>query len=331
MAERPLLDVHDLEVHFPGRGGLLNGAGAVIRAVDGISFSVARGETLSIVGESGCGKSTTALALMRLLPPTGGTISLGGEDIASLDAVRLKAVRRQMQMVFQDPNSSLNPRQRVRQIVRAPLDIHAIGATSERERRVLDLLQRVGLRPDQAELYPHQLSGGQRQRVGIARALAVEPELLICDEPVSALDVSVQAQILNLFADLQHDLGLSYVFISHDLGVVRHISDRIAVMYRGRIVELASRDQCFAAPAHPYTKLLLGSAPPSHPRLRRGATLGRDENVVGSTGGAGCAFRPRCPIATDRCATVVPTLVPHASGGSVACHNAEVTAQRRSY
>jgi ABC-type oligopeptide transport system ATPase subunit len=238
MAE-PLISVQGLKVHFPIRRGVLQRQVGTVKAVDGVDFTIGRAETLSLVGESGCGKSTTGLALMGLVKATEGRVAFGGEGVADLRGSRLRAFRRRMQIVFQDPFSSLNPRQRVRDIIRAPLDIHRVGTRAERRERVDWLIDRVGLRPDQAGNYPHQFSGGQRQRIGIARALALEPEIIVCDEPVSALDVSVQAQILNLLADLQRDLGVSYLAISHDLGVVEHISHRVAVMYLGKIVEIA--------------------------------------------------------------------------------------------
>jgi peptide/nickel transport system ATP-binding protein len=317
----PLLEVSDLAVHFPIRRGLLGRRVDSVRAVDGVSFSVAHGETLGLVGESGCGKSTTGLALMRLVTPTAGSVRLRGQDVAALSPRELKAHRQRMQIVFQDPYSSLNPRQRVSDIIRAPLDIHHVGSARQRRMQVAELMGRVGLRPDQADGFPHQFSGGQRQRIGIARALAVRPELIICDEPVSALDVSVQAQILNLLVELQREFGLSYLFISHDLGVVRHISDRIAVMYLGRIVEIASRDLLFAQPGHPYTELLLASAPPAHPRDRRRYSATAEDVPSATRIPPGCPFNPRCPLATERCRAERPALTSRADGRLVACHN----------
>jgi peptide/nickel transport system ATP-binding protein len=317
----PLLEVSDLAVHFPIRRGLLGRRVDSVRAVDGVSFSVAHGETLGLVGESGCGKSTTGLALMRLVTPTAGSVRLRGQDVAALSPRELKAHRQRMQIVFQDPYSSLNPRQRVSDIIRAPLDIHHVGSARQRRMQVAELMGRVGLRPDQADGFPHQFSGGQRQRIGIARALAVRPELIICDEPVSALDVSVQAQILNLLVELQREFGLSYLFISHDLGVVRHISDRIAVMYLGRIVEIASRDLLFAQPGHPYTELLLASAPPAHPRDRRRYSATAEDMPSATRIPPGCPFNPRCPLATERCRAERPALTSRADGRLVACHN----------
>ena len=317
-----ILEVDNLAVHYPIRSGLFGRTTGAVRAVDGVSFSVGRGETLAVVGESGCGKSTTALAVMRLVPATAGAVRLGGRDMLALSGPELKQARRRLQIVFQDPYSSLNPRQRVEDIIRAPLDIHGIGTPAERRARVARLMERVGLRPDQAAQYPHQFSGGQRQRIGIARALAVGPDVIICDEPVSALDVSIQAQILNLLVELQRDLGLSYLFISHDLGVVRHISDRVAVMYLGRMVEIAERDLLFGAPGHPYTELLLASAPPSHPRHRRAwsAEAGEASRAAAPLAG-GCAFQPRCPLASERCARETPHLTARADGRLLACHH----------
>jgi peptide/nickel transport system ATP-binding protein len=317
----PLLEVRNLAVHFPIRRGLLSRQVGSVRAVDGVSFSIGKGETLGLVGESGCGKTTTGLALMRLVMPTAGEVRLKGQDVAKLSPRELKAHRQRMQIVFQDPYSSLNPRQRVADIIRAPLDIHGVGTARERRAEVADLMARVGLRPDQAENFPHQFSGGQRQRIGIARALAVRPELIICDEPVSALDVSVQAQILNLLVSLQRELGLSYLFISHDLGVVKHISDRVAVMYLGRIVEIASRDLLFANPGHPYTELLLRSAPPAHPRDRKRYSATAEDVPSATRVPSGCPFHPRCPLATDVCRAEMPPLSPRSNGRLLACHH----------
>lgn len=317
---QPVLSVKDLAVEYPVRGGLFGRKVGSVRAVDGVSFEVARGETLAVVGESGCGKSTTALAIARLVGMTRGSIRLGGRDLLSMSGSDLKDSRKRLQIIFQDPYSSLNPRHRVADIIRAPLDIHAIGMPAERRERVADLMERVGLRKDQAHQYPHQFSGGQRQRIGIARALAMGPDLIICDEPVSALDLSVQAQILNLLVGLQRDLGLAYLFISHDLGVVRHISDRVAVMYLGRIMEIAPRALLFGSPRHPYTELLLASAPPAHPRQRRSWSPDAVElpKVGRSTG---CAFHPRCPLATSACRTEAPPLSPRDDGRLTACHH----------
>jgi oligopeptide/dipeptide ABC transporter ATP-binding protein len=315
----PLLSVEDLHVHFPIRAGVLRRQVGTVRAVDGVSFELRRGETLGLVGESGCGKSTTGLALMGLVAATSGRLRLAGEEIASGPA-RSRASRARMQIIFQDPFSSLNPRRSAHDAIRAPLDIHGVGTPRERDERVAALMLRVGLRPD-PKLYPHQFSGGQRQRIGIARALTLQPDILICDEPVSALDVSVQAQVLNLLADLQRDLGVSYLMISHDLGVVEHISHRVAVMYLGRIVEVAAAKLIFAQPTHPYTELLLGSAPSFDPRKRRGFPARNDDVASATNRPGGCAFHPRCPLATELCRKQEPPLTARADGRSAACHH----------
>ncbi|WP_309082867.1 oligopeptide/dipeptide ABC transporter ATP-binding protein [Chelativorans sp.] len=320
MTEAPILEVEGLTVHFPIRKGVLQRQVGSVRAVDGVDFSLKRGETLSLVGESGCGKSTTGLALMGLVKATAGSVTFAGERIGKLRGAALKNFRRRVQIVFQDPFSSLNPRQRVHDIIRAPLDIHGIGTPAERRQRVAALMERVGLRPDQAENFPHQFSGGQRQRIGIARALALDPEIIICDEPVSALDVSVQAQILNLLADLQRDLGVSYLFISHDLGVVEHISHRVAVMYLGKIVEIADRDGIFENPTHPYTELLMRSAPALDPRRRRAYSASADNMPSATEKPSGCPFHTRCSLATERCPIHEPALTPRPDGRLVACH-----------
>ncbi len=317
----PLLKVEDLKVHFPIRGGVFQRRAGSVKAVDGVSFDIARGETLSLVGESGCGKSTTGLALMGLVKPTGGRVTFDGEEIRSFDRRALKNYRRRMQIVFQDPFSSLNPRHRVRDAIRVALDIHGVGDRRQREAEVASLMQRVGLRPDQADNFPHQFSGGQRQRIGIARALALKPDIIVCDEPVSALDVSVQAQILNLLADLQRDLGVAYLFISHDLGVVEHISHRVAVMYLGKIVEVASKSAIFAAPMHPYTEKLMRSAPTLDPRQRHSFSASNDEMPSAINKPSGCPFHTRCPLATEVCTTTEPALTPRADGRLVACHH----------
>ena len=321
MAEAPLLSVEDLEVHFPVRSGILQRQVGLVRAVDGINFTLDRGETLSLVGESGCGKSTTGLALMGLVRPTGGRVRFEGREIKGFGGAALKDYRRRMQIVFQDPFSSLNPRQRVRDAIGAAFDIHRIGSRAERRAEVARLMERVGLRPDQANNFPHQFSGGQRQRVGIARALALKPDIIVCDEPVSALDVSVQAQILNLLGELQTELGVSYLFISHDLGVVEHISNRVAVMYLGKIVEIAAKDAVFAAAIHPYTRKLLASEPTLDPRKRHTFSPSNDDVPSAINKPSGCPFRTRCPLATDICKSAEPALTARNDGHLVACHH----------
>lgn len=317
----PLLKVSDLEVHFPIRKGVFNRVVGAVRAVDGVSFSLGRGETLSLVGESGCGKSTTGLALLGLQKSTGGNVEFDGNAVRDFRGAALMSYRKRVQIIFQDPFSSLNPRHRVRDIIRAPLDIHQIGTASEREARVAELMQRVGLRPDQAGNFAHQFSGGQRQRIGIARALALNPDIIVCDEPVSALDVSVQAQILNLLSDLQRDLGVSFLFISHDLGVVEYLSHRVAVMYLGKIVEIADKAAIFANPAHPYTELLIRSAPSLDPRNRHQFKASNDDIPSATNKPSGCAFHTRCPLATELCRTSEPQLASRDDGRMLACHH----------
>ncbi|MBN14810.1 MAG: peptide ABC transporter substrate-binding protein [Pelagibacterium sp.] len=317
----PLLAVDNLEVHFPIRAGVFKRQVGSVKAVDGVSFTLGRGETLSLVGESGCGKSTTGLALMGLVKPTGGRVRFDDREITDFNASALKDYRRRMQIVFQDPFSSLNPRQKVKDIIGAPLDIHNVGTSMEREAEVASLMKRVGLRPDQADNYPHQFSGGQRQRIGIARALALKPDIIVCDEPVSALDVSVQAQILNLLADLQRDLGVSYLSVSHDLGVVEHISHRVAVMYLGKIVEIADKKTIFSVPRHPYTELLMGSAPSLDPRARHTFSASNDDIPSATNKPSGCAFHTRCPLASEVCRKHEPELTTRDDGQLVACHH----------
>jgi oligopeptide transport system ATP-binding protein len=323
-AGAPLLRVEGLKVHFPVmKGVVIQKQVATVKAVDGVSFTLGRGETLGLVGESGCGKSTTGLAILRMLKPTEGRIVFEGEDIAGHDPARMRRVRRRMQMVYQDPYGSLDPRMTVGDIVGEPLVVHGLAGDRRKYReRVADLIRMVGLLPDMAERYPHEFSGGQRQRIGIARALALDPALIICDEPVSALDVSIQAQVVNLFMELQERLGLTYLFIAHDLSVVRHISNRIAVMYLGRIVEIATRDQLYREPLHPYTQALLAAVPIPDPALE--AT--RPQQIIsGEVPSAlrpppGCRFHPRCPHAMATCKTDDPPLRDLGGGRAVACH-----------
>ncbi|MYF50789.1 MAG: ABC transporter ATP-binding protein [Gammaproteobacteria bacterium] len=323
-AASELLRVEDLCVHYPVTEGVVRQrqVGAV-KAVDGVSFSLRRGETLGLVGESGCGKSTTALAVLRMLTPTSGRIFFDGEDITALSGEPLRRLRRRMQMVYQDPIGSLNPRMRVRDLVGEPLVVHGANRRSPGYRkRVNELLDLVGLLPDMGERYPHEFSGGQRQRIGIARALALQPDLVICDEPVSALDVSIQAQVINLLMDLQQELGLTYLFIAHDLSVVRHISDWVGVMYLGRLVETAPKAALFAKPRHPYTQILLGAVPVPDPAVE----LTREQPVIfGEVPSPrnpplGCAFHPRCPKAESRCREERPQALPMGQGVRVACH-----------
>ncbi|MDE2977499.1 MAG: ATP-binding cassette domain-containing protein [Acidobacteriota bacterium] len=318
-----LLRVEDLKVYFPvTEGVLMRRRVGSVKAVDGVSFELRRGETFGLVGESGCGKSTTALAILRMLEPTAGRIVFGGEDVTAFSQKQLRGVRRRMQMVFQDPFGSLNPRMRVGEIVGEPLKVHGLAGDRRRYRaRVAELLDLVGLLPAMANRYPHQFSGGQRQRIGIARALALEPDLVICDEAVSALDVSIQAQVLNLLMDLQEQLGLTYLFIAHDLSVVRHISDRIGVMYLGRIVEITARDELFERPRHPYTEALLASVPTPDPVIEaaRPHRLIAGEVPSVRKPPPGCAFHPRCAKVLDHCDRVEPPL--EAVGPArVACH-----------
>ena len=309
--EEAILEVRNLVKHFQVGGGFFGGRAGIVRAVDGVSFSIRRGETLGLVGESGCGKTTTGRAILRLDPPTSGEVIFEGQDLAKLSEAELRAMRRRMQVIFQDPYSSLNPRMTVGQIIAEPLAVHGIVPDrAARAERVHQLLRHAGLLPAMARRYPHELSGGQRQRVGIARALAMEPVLIICDEPVSALDVSIQAQIINLLEELQAEFGLTYLFVAHDLSVVRHISDRVAVMYLGKIVEITDRKSLYESPQHPYTKALLSAVPIPDPVVE----AGREHVVLGGevpsplNPPSGCVFHPRCPIAVAECRTIVPEL-----------------------
>ncbi len=318
----PLLEVSGLHKEFPSNGGLLGFTRhEPIRAVRGVSFELARGETLGLVGESGCGKSTTGRIVARLLEPTAGTVRLAGDDVTSLRGEELRRLRRSVQVIFQDPYGSLDPRFRVRNAVSEPLKAHEWGTAAERKARVAELLDLVGLPQSYASRAPHELSGGQRQRVAIARAIAVNPSLVICDEPVSALDVSIRAQVINLLEDIQDRLGLSYLFIAHDLGLVHHISDRIAVMYLGRIVEVGPADDVYLNPRHPYTRALIAS----EPQLHRPLSTKRLEGEIPSAADppAGCSFHTRCPFAAEICRTVDPPLRPIGSETSVACHLVE--------
>jgi oligopeptide/dipeptide ABC transporter ATP-binding protein len=319
-----LLVVEDLKKHFPvTRGIIFQKQIAAVKAVDGVSFTVRAGETLGVVGESGCGKSTMARCIMRLLEPTGGRIVFDGRDITKLSRTAMRPLRREMMMVFQDPYASLNPRKRVGFIVSEALEVHKIGTEAETKRRVQELLEVVGLNPEHYNRFPHEFSGGQRQRIGVARALAVNPKLIVCDEPVSALDVSVQAQILNLFKDLQRDFGLTYVFIAHDLNVVRHISDRVLVMYLGHAVEIAKREQIYSEPKHPYTGALLSAVPIPDPKIgreRKPIVLEGDvPNPINPP--SACWFHPRCPrFREGHCDVETPELRPFGENHVAACH-----------
>jgi oligopeptide/dipeptide ABC transporter ATP-binding protein len=322
-----LLDVIGLRKHFPIQKGLLRRVVGQVRAVDDVSFHVEEGETLSLVGESGCGKTTTARCILRALTPTAGAIrfrAVGGRvlDVATLPKNRLRPLRRQMQMIFQDPFSSLNPRRTLLDIVAEPLVANGVGTRRERLERVAELLRLVGLRPEYMRRYPHAFSGGQRQRVGIARALALNPRLVVADEPVSALDVSVQAQILNLMLDLQAQLRLTYLFVAHDLSVVKHVSDRVAVMYVGRIVEMAPTQPLFVTPRHPYTEALLSAVPKPDPRLRARRIILEGEVADPAYPPSGCHFHPRCPYAAPVCRAEAPALAEVRPGHFVSCHRA---------
>jgi oligopeptide/dipeptide ABC transporter ATP-binding protein len=315
-----VLEVRDLKKYFPIRKGLLQRAGGTVFAVDGVSFTIAMGETLGLVGESGCGKSTVGRTVLRLIEPTAGSIWIAGRDITTLSKSELRPYRRQMQIIFQDPFSSLDPRMSAGDIVAEPLRVHGVGSGAEVRAKVATLFERVGLRRAQMDNYPHQFSGGQRQRIGIARALALQPKLIIGDEPVSALDVSIQAQVLNLMMDLQKELGLTYLFISHNLAVVEHISHRIAVMYLGRIVEYTDKRTLFTRAQHPYTEQLLLAVPVPDPRVKRQKRMLQGDVPSPINPPSGCHFHTRCPYAVDRCRAEAPALREVKPGHWVACH-----------
>jgi oligopeptide/dipeptide ABC transporter ATP-binding protein len=315
----PLVEIRNLCKHFPVRGGLFRRVIATLRAVDDVSLTVRRGRTLGLVGESGCGKSTLGRAVIRLQEPTSGEVLFAGTDITALARDELMPWRRRMQIIFQDPYGSLNPRRTVAQAIREPLDVHRLGTPAERSARVVALLDVVGLGPAVLNRYPHEFSGGQRQRIGIARALALDPEFIVADEPVSALDVSVQSQVLNLVRQLQRDLGIAFLFIAHDLAVIQHVSDDVAVMYLGKVVELAAARQVFAAPRHPYTEALLAAVPQIDGAGRRRLVLsGEIPSPLNPP--AGCPFHTRCPKVLDHCRSVVPALREVSEGHHVACH-----------
>jgi oligopeptide transport system ATP-binding protein len=317
----PLLRVTSLVKHFPVTGGLLRRTVERVRAVDGVSFELAAGETLGLVGESGCGKSTTGRCILRLIEPSSGEVRFDGRDVMAMDARGLRQLSRGMQIIFQDPYASLNPRMTVGAIIGEALTIHKLArSVRDYDERIVNLLETVGLHADYRSRYPHEFSGGQRQRIGIARALAVSPRLIVCDEPVSALDVSIQAQVINLLEDLQRQFGLAYLFIAHDLSVVEHISRRIAVMYLGRIVEIASARDLYTAPKHPYTEALLSAVPIPDPAVKRRRIVLQGDVPNPIHPPAGCHFHPRCPHVMERCRTEAPLLREIASGRMAACH-----------
>jgi len=320
-ATSPLLTVKDLHMHFPVREGILLRASKSCRAVDGVNLTIAPGETVGLVGESGCGKSTLGKCIVRLHQPTSGSIIFQGNDLAHEKGAALKAHRRELQMIFQDPVESLNSRHTVGDIIAEPFVIHKIGDDAWRRQRVRELLAKVGLPANAAERFPFEFSGGQRQRIGIARAIALEPKLIVCDEPVSALDVSIQSQVLNLLLDLQREMKLSYLFIAHNLAVVKHVSDRIAIMYLGRIVEMADADTIYRAPRHPYTRALISAIPEPDPTRNKQRIVLQGDVPSPINPPSGCPFHPRCPHATDRCKVEVPALrTTGEPGQQVSCH-----------
>jgi oligopeptide/dipeptide ABC transporter ATP-binding protein len=323
----PLLQVRDVKTHFPVRGGLLGRVRGTVKAVDGVSFDVVRGETLGLVGESGCGKSTLGRTLLRLIDPTAGSIRFEGQELTGLSQRELRPLRRRMQLIFQDPYASLNPRMTVRDIIGEPFAIHGLARGREREEKVLALLELMGLPRDAMERYPHEFSGGQRQRIGIARSIAMRPDLVIADEPISALDVSIQAQIVNLLVDLQRELKLTYVFIAHDLKIVEYISTRVAVMYLGKIVELADAAELYRRPRHPYTQALLSAVPVPDPDHKRTRIILQGDVPSPLSPPPGCAFHPRCPYAFERCRRETPPLYTLGNGHTASCFLVEQDAR----
>ncbi len=315
----PILEVRNLKKYFSAGSGLFQSGDEIVKAVDGVSFSIRRGETFGLVGESGCGKSTTGRCILRLIEPTEGQVTFQDTDLLALGSEQLRRRRRDMQIIFQDPYSSLNPRMKVGAIIEEPLIVHRTAARSERRARIAELLRLVGLEPSHAARYPHEFSGGQRQRIGIARALALNPQFIVCDEPVSALDVSVQAQVVNLLQDLQEKLGLTYLFISHGLSVVEHISTRVGIMYLGKLVEVAPSEEIFKNAQHPYTRALLSAIPVPDPDAKRRRLPLAGEMPTATNPPSGCRFRTRCPIAEPRCAEFDPEMVEVGPGHSVAC------------
>jgi len=320
-AEQALLELKDVKKYFPVKAGVLKRTVGYVKAVDGVNFSIKKGETLGLVGESGCGKSTTGRTILRLLEATEGEIYFEGENILDYDRNKMRSLRRQMQIIFQDPYASLNPRMTVANIIGEPLKIHKmVNGKKERDERVAELLNKVGLQREHMKRYPHEFSGGQRQRIGVARALALNPKLIICDEPVSALDVSIQAQVINLMEDLQEEFNLTYLFIAHDLSVVKHISNRIAVMYLGKIVELADKRELFQNTLHPYTRSLLSAIPVADPTYEKERIILEGDVPSPMDPPSGCRFHPRCPEAIDICSEVEPEFKDYGGGHMSACH-----------